>query len=171
MKYFTPEVLGQVASRDDDVADAGFHAWDRAIVRYKRRWMRIKHAFPKSVRRFETEPICLHDAEVLSMARRKNEFVMVLHQEPPSRDIVILKFTLDGEMEIDTAGLPPDGPPDRVFWLYEEFDLDRDKRRRFEVMLSNGWIVKLHFRKFDFLVAEAVSPPPPAKAVPAARTA
>ncbi len=171
MKYFTPEIRERGSSLDDDVADAAYEEWEQAIVRYRRRWARIKHAVPASVRRFHADRICLHDAEVLSMARRKDRFVMVLRQEPPSRDLVILTFTLDGEPEIDTSAFPADGPPNRVFWLYEEFDLDRDKRCRFAVMLTNGWIVKLHFRRFHYIVAEAVNPAAVPAAVPAARTA
>lgn len=171
MKYFTPELLNRVGSRDDDVADAGHDAWDRAIKRYNRRWARIKQAFPEPVRRFDEAPICLHDAEVLSMARKKDRFVMVMHQEPPSRDIVILTFTLDGEFEIDPKALPMHCTSNRVFWMYEEFDLDRDKRCRFEVMLTNGWIIKLAFRKFQYLVAEAIRPPAVTPELPVVRSA
>ena len=43
-------------------------------------------------------------------------------------------------------------------WLYEEWDVDRQGRRWFEVLLSNGWTVKLRFRDFQFLIVRQLSP-------------
>jgi len=156
MKYFTPELLNRFGSDDEDVSAAAHDEWDRAIARYKRRMARIKTAFPAEVQRFEQEHICLHDAEVLSIARQEERFVMVMHMEPPSQNLVILTFTLDGVPEIETEVFPGPTTTGRVFWLYEEFHLDRRKRCWFEVQLSNGCVIRLAFRDFQSLVAETV---------------
>jgi hypothetical protein len=160
MRYFTPDLLERFGSLDDDVADAAHEEWERAIVRSNRRWQKIKAAFPKEVQRFEDEHVCLHDAQLLSMGRQADTFVMVLQPEPPSQNMVLLTFTLEGEPVIDTAALPRRQDTSYAEWMYEEFDLDRRKRCTFEVLLSNGWSVQLRFRDFQYLIAQRLFPVP-----------
>ena len=154
MKYFTPELLDGFSSSDDDVADDANNGWERAIRAYNRRWKKIRAAFPKAVQRFNDDQVCLHDALILSLGRQNNAFVFVLQMEPPSQKLVILTFTLNGEPEIDTAALPGCESSGVVAWLYEEWDLDRRGQCWFEVLLSNGWSVKLPFREFRYLIGE-----------------
>src|SRR5437660_8691527 len=97
MKYFTPELLSRMRSEDEEVSAKAHDDWERAITRYHRRWQKIKAAFPEGVRHFDDDQICLHDAEVLSMARQGDTFLMVLQPEPPSSSVVLLTFTLEGE--------------------------------------------------------------------------
>lgn len=156
MKFFTPELLERVASLDDDVADAADEEWEQAIARYHRRWQKIRSAFPPEAQRFQDEEVCLHDAEVLTMGRREEVFVIVLQKEPPSQDLVLLNFTLKGEPQINPTALPPDNASGPTTWMYEEFDLDRTRTCRFEVLLSNGWAVRLGFREFDYVLAQKV---------------
>ena len=94
MKYFTPELLERLGSLDDEVADAAHAEWERALVRHRRRWQKIKAAFPEGVQDFEAESVCLHDAQVLSMGRHGETFVIVLKMEPPSETMALLTFTL-----------------------------------------------------------------------------
>src|SRR4051794_9920291 len=152
MKYFTPELLERVASADDAVADAAHQEWERAIVRSNQHWRRIQAAFPEDVRRFEQEAVCLHDAQVLSMGAEGENFVAVLQMEPPGEKMVLLSFTLVEEPVIDPHALDGHGDDEFVTWLYEEWDLGRRKRCCFEVLLSNGWSVKLRFRDFHFQI-------------------
>ncbi len=167
MKYFTPDLIERVGSLDDDVADAAMEEWERAIVRYKRHWHKIKAAFPAEVQRFKEEHVCLHDAELLSMARHGESLTLVLQPEPPSPNLVLLAFTLDGEPVIDPKALPACRDPNYVTWLYEEFDRDRRKKCCFEVLLSNGWSVKLRFRDFQFWIGQRLFPVPKALVDPA----
>jgi hypothetical protein len=74
--------------------------------------------------------------------------------------MVVLTFTLEDEPVIDDAALPDYKSTTWVVWLYEEFDLDRRKRCSFEVLLSNGWSVKLIFRDFQYLIAQRLFPVP-----------
>jgi hypothetical protein len=156
MKYFTPDLLNRVRSEDEDASAEGHEEWDKAIQRYERRWRRIKAAFPKSVRRFDDQGICLHDADVLRMGRTKDTFVFFLETEPPSCQPVVLTFTLAGEPVIETGTLPDARQGVPFHWLYEEWDVDRRQRLTFEVLLSNGWVVKLPFRDFHYLIADPV---------------
>jgi hypothetical protein len=153
MKYFTPEIIIRGNSLDDSVVEGVEEDWEQAIKRYNRRWTKIKTTFPKEVRRFD---VCLHDADVLSMGRQGDEFVMVVHKEPPSQEMVVLLFTLDGEPEIDPDALPGRNHASYGHWMYEEFDLDRQKKCRFEVLLSNGWLLKLPFKDFRYWVTQKV---------------
>jgi hypothetical protein len=158
MKYFTPELLERIASPDDAVADTANLEWERAIVRSKQHWPRIQAAFPEDVRLFEQEAVCLHDAQVLSMGAEGETFVAVLQREPPAEKLVLLTFTLVEEPVIDPHAIEGHGDHDFVTWLYEEWDLDRRKRCCFEVLLSNGWSVRLRFRDFHFQILPRILP-------------
>jgi hypothetical protein len=48
------------------------------------------------------------------------------------------------------------GATQPAYWLYEEFDVDRKQRCMFEVLLSNGWSVRLPFRDLDYLLTRTV---------------
>jgi hypothetical protein len=175
MKFFTPELLERVASFDDEVADAADGEWERAITRYQRRWQKIQAAFPREVRRFQDEGVCLHDAEVLTMGTREGVFFIVLRRDAPSQDLVLLNFTLEGEAQISPGTLPADNASGPVTWMYEEFDLDRSRKCRIEVLLSNGWSVRLVFRHFHYVLAQQVipgaGPTPTSKGVAVSRSA
>jgi hypothetical protein len=158
MKYFTPELLARFRSEDLDVSAAAHDDWEQAIQRYHRRLAKIQSAFPTPWQRFRNDRVCLHDAKVLSIGRQGETFLMVLQPESPSPNLVFLTFTLDGEPIIDPAALPAGPDPNYATWMYEEFDLDRLKKCTFEVLLSNGWSVKLAFRDFVFLTARRLFP-------------
>jgi hypothetical protein len=158
MKYFTPELLERLASTNDAVADAADQEWERAIVRARRRWHKIQTAFPENVRQFEEQRVCLHDARVLSMARQDDTFVAILHREPPGQEIVLLIFTLNEDPVIEPDVVPGHGDNHTISWLYEEWDLDRRGRCWFEVLLSNGWSIRLCFREFRFLILPQILP-------------
>ena len=102
-KKFNPEIIIRGNSLDDAVVEGVEEDWEQAIKRYNRRWNKIKSVFPKEVRRFDEERVCLHDADVVSMGRQGDKFVMVMHKEPPSQEMVVLLFTLDGEPKIEST--------------------------------------------------------------------
>jgi hypothetical protein len=158
MKYFTLELLNRFRSEDEDVSARAHEEWEEALTRYGRREARIKAGLPRGARRFLDEQVCLHDARLWNMGRRDDTFVMILETEPPARDLVILNFTLDGEPHIADTPLQGKSGSDLVTWLYEEWDVDRQGRYGFEVLLSNGWTVKLRFRDFQFVIVEQVAP-------------
>jgi hypothetical protein len=158
MKYFTPELLERLASANDAVAVAADLEWECAIVRARRRWHKIQTAFPRAVRHFEEQRVCLHDARVLSMARQDATFVAILHHDSPQQEIVLLIFTLDQDPVIEPDVVPGHGEGQPITWLYEEWDLDRRGRCWFEVLLSNAWSVRLRFRDFQFLILPQILP-------------
>lgn len=158
MKYFTPDLVNRYGSLDDEVADAADQHWENAVKRYRRRLERILPALPAGVRRWRARAICLHDARVLRLGREGDQFLMVVEPTAPAGSLVVLAFTLAGEPAINPAALP--GGPDStgVEWLYEEWDLDRHQRCWFEVLLSNGWSIRLPFRAFEFRVVQKLLP-------------
>jgi hypothetical protein len=158
MKYFTPELLNRFRSDDENVSARAHDEWEKSLQRYERREARIKTTLPEGVRRFLDEQVCLHDARLLNMGKHGDTFVMVLEKEPPSRDLVILRFTLDAEMQIADTPLKGKSGSDFMTWMYEEWDIDRRQRCSFAVLLSNGWIVKLRFRDFQHLIVQQVMP-------------
>src|SRR4051794_30583709 len=103
MKYFTPEHYLRGNSTKAEEMRGIEQAWERALRAYRRRWNRIRQAFPTSVQSFMADSVCLHDAHVLSLTRSGKQLVMILERESPSRDLVILTFQLAGDLEIDTA--------------------------------------------------------------------
>jgi hypothetical protein len=156
MKYFTPNLYIR-GNRPDGGAEPGIETeWERAGRRYQRRWQKIKPVMPAGLRRFDDSGICLHDAEVLHLAAQQDRFVIVLQTAPPSRELVILLFTLRAGPVIDTEALPVRLRAPHPRWLYEEFDLDRRKQLTFDVLLSNGWLVRLPLRDFDFVVGRQI---------------
>lgn len=151
MRFFTPQLLERIASADDEVSAAAHDDWERAIERSDRRWQKIKDLFPAAVRRFDESGLCLHDAELLSMGQQRGTLVIALKLEAPAQSLVVLTFKLLGDPVIDQTALAADGKDGPVTWLYEEWDVDRRNRCWLEVLLSNGWSVKLCFRGFQFV--------------------
>jgi hypothetical protein len=158
MKYFTPEHYSRGNSPNEEDLHGIEDEWENALRRYRRRLKQIKSFLPEGVRRFKDEHVCLHDAEVLGMGRQEGQFVFLLKTEPPARKPAVLTFTLEDEPVVQVYTGPGFHPGKPVYWLYEEWNLDRQKRPTFEVLLSNGWVVKLVFREFHYLVAESILP-------------
>jgi hypothetical protein len=160
MKYFTPELHIRGNSPDESVVHGVEEAWEHAIRRYRRRMKKIHDLLPEGARRFRENHVCLHDAEVLTMGRQGDTFVMVLRKERPSYDLVLLQFTLEGEPIINPSAIPGERADFDVLWMYEEFDVDRQKHCWFSVLFTNGWEVRLPFRELQYLVAQPVLPVP-----------
>jgi hypothetical protein len=155
VKYFTPDLITRFGSPDDRVADAADAEWERAIRRYHRRLAKIRDALPPGWRRLRDARLALHDARVLVMGEERDTFLIVL-ELPSAQDLVVLTFSLGGEPVIDQAALQGEPTTGPACWLYEEFDLDRKQGCLFEVLLSNGWSVRLPFRNLDFLLTRTV---------------
>lgn len=161
MKYFTPELLARIRSEDDDVSWPAHDEWEVAIARYRRRLNKLVDKFPEGVSRFEEDSVCLHDARVLSIARQGEQLLMVLEPEPPATTAVVLTFTLEGTPVIDPEALPDGATGDWITWMYEEWDIDRKGNCWFEVLLTNGWSVRLRFRDFNYQILDRLFPAPP----------
>ena len=158
MKYFTLELLNRFRAADENVSANAHDDWDEALKRYRRRETRIKAALPEGVRRFIDDRVCLHDARLLNMGSQGDNFVMILEMEPPTRNLVIMMFTLDEKLQSADASLMGKSDSEFVTWMYEEWDIDRRQRPCFSVLLSNGWLVQLRLRDFQYFIMQQVNP-------------
>lgn len=162
MKYFTPELylLGQ--ADDEETAVAADRLWEEANARYEQRLAEISQDLPENVRAFNE--LLLHDAQVVSLSRRGEQFVMVLHKDIPPRDLVTITYTLVGEPVVNQKALPGERGPVMEF-LYDELDAIEEGGQEIfthSMLFSNGWEVQLRFRDLQFALAEPIYPIPTA---------
>jgi hypothetical protein len=158
MKYFTIERylnLGNVA--DEQQFLAAQEQWELAIDGYRAQLLRIRKELPRSLRQL-VETVYLHDARVLIMHQSDQDFFITL--QPPSLPghLIVLRYSLVEEPMIEQHVLPPERCREPIEWLYDELDLDRPEGPRglptaankptfrHEILLSNGWQVRLRFR-------------------------
>jgi hypothetical protein len=171
MKYFTPELMARMGSPDAVVANAAAAEWDQVLERYEQGLQKIRADMPQHLRDFDG--LLLHDADVLSIARREEQLIMVLRKDIPPRDVVILTYTLAAEPAINTAALPREESSPVMQFLYDELDVVRDGDQQIyteSILFSNGWEVRLRFRDVRVVVAGSVYPDngPPGVALAAA---
>src|SRR5438132_9865325 len=106
MKYFTAELMARLGSPDDAVANAAAAEWDQILERYEHRLQQIRAEMPQHDR--EYNDLLLHDADILSIARRGDQFIVVLRKDITPRDVLILTYTLTAEPLINMNSLPTD---------------------------------------------------------------
>src|SRR5260370_41204894 len=102
MKYFSPELFVGVQLPSEEDMDAADAAWETAVDSYAERLRGIRPQMPDHIQKF-LDGLLLHDADVLSMARRDNEFSMVLRKDIPPRDLVFLPYTLATEPVVNKS--------------------------------------------------------------------
>ena len=159
MNYFTPELMARIGSPDETVANGAAAEWDRLLERYEQRLQQLRADMPPRVRAFSD--LLLHDAEVLTMAARGHEFIVVLRKDIPPRDVLILTFTLAAGPMINTAALPPEEIAPVMQFLYDELDVVREGDQQVyseSILFSNGWEVQLRFRDVQVVLADPVYP-------------
>ena len=155
MKYFTPELYMQLQNPRDEAADA---EWDRRVERYDAELDRLMPQFPEPVKEFVTK-INLHDAEIRSMGLAGLTFTMTVALEPPNTRLVTLKYTLAEPPQIlrdtyDAAFCSPGAE-----WMYDEIGLDEMSRAfTHDILLGNGWEIRLKFRELEITWSEALYP-------------
>jgi hypothetical protein len=160
MKYFPPErylALGNLRERQAFLA--AHDDWERAIKGYKDRLRKIRSDLPAALRQM-VESIYLHDARVLDMWHgQRSRFTITLHPESDPSRLVVLVYSLKEPPTIDQDALPTEARSTPVAWLYDELDVERPNSHRTKpldrrpllythnILLSNGWEVRLRFRQ------------------------
>jgi hypothetical protein len=154
MKYFTPDLYVRLQTCEGDAVEALHAEWEHAASSYERRLKRIRTELPKSLR-ILLDDYYLHDADVLNLAQRSGAFVIVLQLSAPPRDIVVLTYELVEPATIESEALPADLRSHHVQWMFDEVNLvPRKKHFSHELMLSNGWDIRLTFRDVRVVVAQ-----------------
>jgi Protein of unknown function (DUF4085) len=175
MNYFTPALLERFGSLDPAIAAAGEAEFETAHQRYEEHLRRIEPDLSQHVKEFND--LLLHDARVLSIARPGDELVMVLRQDVPPRDLVLLTYSLIGEPVIDREALPENHRSEVMDFLYDELDVvHEDGRVTFaqSILFGNGWEMRLRFSDVRVALAASIYPLPEATLVgspPVARSA
>jgi hypothetical protein len=177
MNYFTRERYLALQDRGDDAMDAADADWAEAAARYEAYLQTIRPEIPESVREL-LDGFSLHDARVLSMGRRGGTFVISLQLDVPPNELLTITYELAGGPEIKQDLFPWAGAAPAPSWLYEEIELVRDGDRPHfvhSVLFSNGWEVRLPFRRVTLATAYPTFPyprtPKPVSPAPAPRSA
>jgi hypothetical protein len=158
MKFFTPERYLRLGNIDDEKAFLSAEKqWEEALAGYREQLQRIRKDLPRGLRSL-IESVYLHDARVLTMHQSEEQFFITLQPETDPERLAILGYSLVEEPIIDQKVIPAERCREPIEWLYDELDLDRPEGPRglpaprgkptfrHNILLSNGWEVKLHFR-------------------------
>jgi len=156
------------ASRN--VADRATDEWEEALARYGRYYNRIKGKLPSSVRRFHDE-CSLHDADVFAPALispkgrngRRRELVIVtqnintLYAEHLNT-LITLRYTLADDPVIEMPAGTKDFDQAQPQWLYDEWSLVRPGVFCHAIFISDGRVIRIPCREFQYDIASLVLP-------------
>jgi hypothetical protein len=175
MNYFTPKLFVRLQDVRDEAA---IQDWEQAVRDYAASLGGILPRLPASLRQM-LKKLPLHDADILSMTRLKDTLSITLRPEL-SGELLVLSYTLVEGPSINRSALPPEHCTEQVAWLYDELGLElvsgppnwqtaADRVRgdgraticTHSILLSNGWEVRLKFRRFKLLRPETFIPSPP----------
>lgn len=187
MKYFTPELFARFNSSDDAIALAAHDEWERQLKRYGRHYKKIEAQLPPMLRKFDSEQ-CLHDADVFAPALLpgnapwKAPTVIIVAQQINTlfpeflNTLAILEYTITANPVVEIPLPVPVSRQVQPIWLYEEVDVIAPGVFTHEILISDGRVIKLQFRDFNYHIAplclpaqetaqtaEAAQPPTPAK--------
>jgi hypothetical protein len=177
MNYFTRQRYLALQERGDDAMDAADAAWADAAARYDAYLQTIRPEMPETVREL-LDGFYLHDARVLSMGQRGDTFVISMQLDVPPKELLTITYDLAGAPEIKQELFPWASAAAAPSWLYEEIELVRaGSQSHFvhSILFSNGWEVRLPFRRVAMATAYPTFPYPrplePPTQVPTPRSA
>jgi hypothetical protein len=158
MKHFTPErYLALQDFSSNEAMNAADAVWEKAVDEYEAYLDTIKPTLPDNVRQL-LQGFYLHDARVVSMARRDDRFEVTLHLDPPPQELLTISYHLMGEPVINEQAYSPAGkrPP---LWFYEELSAVPGGYQH-SVLLSNGWELTIPFKDVQLTRSAAIFPVP-----------
>jgi hypothetical protein len=169
MKFFTPERYSRLGRLDDERSflDAQ-EDWERALQGYQEHLRGIRETIPPSLRRL-TESVYLHDARVLDMWQGQvSRCTITLQPESTPSQLVVLAYSLVEAPVVQKEVLPAESRSEPVTWLYDELHVESADGSTFthDILLSNGWEVRLRFRNVTVTRPQALLPT--ARAAPTA---
>jgi hypothetical protein len=170
MKYFLPQLYAQLQSSDPDLADAAERALEDASDAYNRRWEEIKSQLPPQVVRFSEEQN-LHDADVFAPARvgapipgwGRGDVVIVAQQvstlyAETVNTLAFMRYVPAGEPAVEIPLHSPAFSRTQPDWQYDEFDVVEPGVFSHRILLSDGRVITILFREFDYYLAPLLAP-------------
>jgi len=154
-------------SADDAVLDASEAEWEAALQGYEQHLQALSPALPARLGEFQK--LLLHDALVQSIGRHGDQFLMVLRQDIPPRDLVILAYELEGEPVLEPFARNPRDWSRPTAFNFDEFDMLNEAGRTLytqEIVFANGWLLRLRFRDLRLTRAAPVYPLEKGAAIP-----
>ncbi len=162
MKYFTPELYIRLQDREPEAMDAADDTWTDAAARYDNYVQSIHPELPSAVQQL-LEGYYLHDAQILSVGRQGDTFVILLQLDVPPNDLLAITYTLAAEPLIDRSALPAEYRSPCMTWQYEELEVCENgdsKYYRHAILFSNGWEIQVPFRDVQLATVQPIYPCP-----------
>ncbi len=160
MRYFTPELIARGQVDDHELLDRHEEEWDQVCERYEAYLKTVLPDMPPGLKHIEAS-YYLHNARVLSIARRGSALVLTLQLDTPPQSILAFTYVLISEPSIQEVG-PPEArfgwdPP---LWLYNEFERVEGEHGGWKetLLLSNGWEITMHFHDVKVEEFDAILP-------------
>ena len=155
MKFFTPELLKQFNSPDEDIVMLAEDKWERGLKTYEEY---LASAAPLLPKMFDMmlQSYQLHDARVLGMGKVNDwwtnpAFVIILAPEN-SHSQLLLFYSLEGDPVIKSSPTPPPSKT-ALEWLYDEVELpDISPTVRHSILFSDDLEIELNFTDFRLQV-------------------
>src|SRR5205807_2252501 len=121
--------------------------WESALDAYDRHLLAMAGRVPAHIGQFQE--LLLHDALLLSIGRQGNRLIMVLRQDIPPRDLVIVSYELEGEPVLEKFSRNARDWSRPTDFNFDEFDIiDQNAQTLYlqEIVFGNGWLLRLQFR-------------------------
>jgi hypothetical protein len=186
MKFYTPDLLDQFGSEDDDVALVAQEELEQRAEAYVTYLGEIEGRLPQRFRDL-IDHYYLHDARVISQPSlmgtdldwleqdlrlgrplrwrvsgeqeaRIPSYWIPLQLDPPPREVLVLQYR---SVQIEDAKIHEcldDGCP-YLEWLYDEVELieaGRNIEVRHSILFTRGLEVRLRFKDFDFATLKPI---------------
>jgi len=155
MKHFTPTLLEQFRSSDEEVAETAAEQLERAAAAYANELQQIRSTLPTSFCDL-LDRYYLHDAQVAFIGWDDRELRIDLRLDAPPCNSLLLHYELAGpastsvHVNSQTAKAASDGP---IAWLYDEVEImnDRTGTLRHSILLTNDLELRVDFRGFRLI--------------------
>lgn len=168
MKYFTPELYVQLQNIRDEEA---IQEWERRVELYDAELTNALPKFSKALKEF-AQKYNLHDAAVLSVTLSGKTVRMVLQPDYPDAGLVQLTYTLWERPQVLQGVFAPEYCSYPTCWLYDEVGLEQPASEvgelngeprllpvyRHNILLSDGWEIRLKFKKLGLSRPQAIVP-------------